>query len=246
MKRRDFLRGTAVVSAGILVERARGLAQSTHAADSRIEVLLGEEIGTISPNIYGHFAEHLGGVVYDGIWVGENSKVPNTGGIRTALVDALKRIKAPVIRWPGGCFADSYNWRDGVGPRAQRPKRTNFWANSGQIRNGTGPATYDPNEFGTNEFMRFCQLAGGAPYFAANVRSGTPREFYEWVEYCNSPAGSTTLAQLRGGEPFNVQYWGIGNESWGCGGDFTGEEYSTEFRKFTSWVPGFGVPLKYI
>ena len=102
MKRREFLYGVGAVGAGILAERAHGLAQSSRAADSRIEVLLGEEIGTISPTIYGHFAEHLGGVVYDGIWVGENSKVPNTGGIRTALVDALKRIKAPVIRWPGG------------------------------------------------------------------------------------------------------------------------------------------------
>src|SRR6185503_20092379 len=119
LKRRQFIRGAAAISAGLLVER---LAHSTHAADSRIEVLLGEEIGTISPTIYGHFAEHLGGVVYDGIWVGQNSRVPNTGGIRTALVDALKRIKAPVIRWPGGCFADSYDWRDGIGPRAQRPK----------------------------------------------------------------------------------------------------------------------------
>ena len=94
--------------------------------------------------------------------------------------------------------------------------------------------------------MRFCQEVGGEPYFAANVRSGTPREYYEWVEYCNSPAGSTTLAAERGTTPFNVQYWGIGNESWGCGGDFAPEEYSVEFRKFTSWVPGFGVPLKYI
>ena len=105
LKRRQFIRGAAAISAGILVERGGSLARSSKVADSRIEVLLGEEIGTISPTIYGHFAEHLGGVVYDGIWVGQNSRVPNTGGIRTALVDALKRIKAPVIRWPGGCFA---------------------------------------------------------------------------------------------------------------------------------------------
>src|SRR6185437_10947790 len=128
MKRREFLCGVGALGAGILVERS--FAQSSRAADSRIEVLLGEEIGTISPMIYGHFAEHLGGVVYDGIWVGENSKVANTGGIRNTLVDHLKRIKAPVIRWPGGCFADSYDWRDGVGPRARRPRRTNFWVDS--------------------------------------------------------------------------------------------------------------------
>ena len=130
VKRREFLSGAIAISAGLVALRKGGFAQSSRAADSRIEVLLGEEIGTINPDIYGHFAEHLGGVVYDGIWVGENSKVPNTGGIRTALVNALKRIKAPVIRWPGGCFADSYDWRDGTGPRDKRPRRTNFWADA--------------------------------------------------------------------------------------------------------------------
>src|ERR1043165_4354430 len=128
MKRREFLCGAGAVGAGILVER--GFAQSSRAADSRIEVLLGEEIGTISPTIYGHFAEHLGGVVYDGIWGGETSRGPNTGGLRNPLCQPVKRIKAPVIRWPGGCFADSYHWRDGVGPRPRRPRRTNFWADA--------------------------------------------------------------------------------------------------------------------
>ena len=186
------------------------------AADSRIEVLLGEEIGTISPNIYGHFAEHLGGVVYDGIWVGENSKVPNTGGIRTALVDALKRIKAPVIRWPGGCFADSYDWRDGIGPRARRPRRTNFWADAPEWPKNApdGPWKFETNHFGTNEFLRFCQLAGAEGYLAANVRGLGAQEFYEWIEYCNSPAGSTTGAERRASgetpsrDPFRVQLLG--------------------------------------
>jgi hypothetical protein len=118
VKRREFLRGAVAISAGLVAGRAGSFGQSSRAADSRVEILIGEEIGTINRDIYGHFAEHLGGVVYDGIWVGENSKVPNTGGIRRALVDAMKRIKAPVIRWPGGCFADSYDWRDAQDPVA--------------------------------------------------------------------------------------------------------------------------------
>lgn len=237
--RRQFLTATALAPLGMALLPAR----SSAAADSRIEVLLGEPIGRIAPEIHGHFAEHLGGVVYDGIWVGENSKVPNQGGIRTALIEKLKAIKAPVVRWPGGCFADSYDWRDGVGPREQRPTRTNFWIDP---KGPDGPQKWEPNSFGTNEFIRFCQLSGAQPYLAANLRALSPLDFDHWVEYCNSPAGSTTLAKLRGGEPFGVRYWGVGNESWGCGGDFTPEEYSTEFRRFTSWVPGYGVPLAFI
>ncbi len=255
LKRRKFIYGAAAIAAGVMVERAGGLTHSSHAADSRIEVLAGEEIGTISPNIYGHFAEHLGGVVYDGIWVGENSKVPNTGGLRTALVDALKRIKAPVIRWPGGCFADSYDWRDGVGPRARRPKRTNFWVDAPEWPKNApdGPWKYETNHFGTNEFLRFCQLTGAEGYLAANVRGLSAQEFYEWIEYCNSPAGSTTGAEQRAGgadmpsrDPFRVRYWGVGNESWGCGGNFTPEEYAAEYRRFTAAVPRYGVNLSFI
>lgn len=254
MKRREFLRGTAAIGAGILVERAGGLVHSARVADSRIEVLLGEEIGTINPTIYGHFAEHLGGVVYDGIWVGENSKVPNTGGIRTALVDALKRIKAPVIRWPGGCFADSYDWRDGIGPRAQRPRRTNFWADAPEWPKSVtdGPWKFETNHFGTNEFLRFCQLAGAEGYLAANVRGLGAQQFYEWIEYCNSPAGSTTGADRRASgetpsrDPFRVRFWGVGNETWGCGGNLTPEEYAAEYRRFTAAVPRYGVNLNFI
>jgi alpha-N-arabinofuranosidase len=242
------------MSAGLMLERARPLAHSAHAADSRIEVLLGEEIGTISPNIYGHFAEHLGGVVYDGIWLGENSKVPNTGGIRTALVEALKRIKAPVIRWPGGCFADSYDWRDGTGPRARRPKRTNFWADAPEWPKNVpdGPWKFETNHFGTNEFLRFCQLAGAEGYLAANVRGLGAQQFYEWIEYCNSPSGSTTAAEQRASgdlpsrDPFRVRFWGVGNESWGCGGNLTPEEYAAEYRRFTAAVPRYGVDLRFI
>lgn len=241
--RREFLSVAAAAAAGALLPR------SARAADSRIEVLVGEPIGTIAPEIYGHFVEHLGGVVYDGIWVGEGSKVENVGGIRKALVDHMKRLPASVARWPGGCFADSYDWRDGVGPRERRPRRTNFWAD-GMEKLPDGPEKYDPNAFGTNEFARFCRLSGMQPYFAANLRSLPARDFYQWVEYCNSPAGSTSLAELRaaGGEPepLRVRFWGIGNESWGCGGEFLPEEYATEYRRFTAWVPRYGLPLSFI
>jgi len=254
VKRREFLQGAVAISAGLIAGRAEGLAQSSRAADSRVEVLIGEEIGTINRDIYGHFAEHLGGVVYDGIWVGENSKVPNTGGIRTALVEAMKRIKAPVIRWPGGCFADSYDWRDGIGPRAGRPRRTNFWADAPEWPKNApdGPWKFETNHFGTNEFLRFCQLSGSEGYLAANVRGLGAQQFYEWIEYCNSPAGSTTAAERRasGGtpnrDPFRVRFWGVGNESWGCGGNFTPEEYAAEYRRFTAAVPRYGVDLKFI
>jgi len=245
MKRREFLSTTLAVAAAGLAPR------SARASNGLVEVLLDEPIGTIAPELHGHFTEHIGEVVYNGIWVGENSKIPNLGGIRKALVDHMRQLHAPVIRWPGGCFADSYNWRDGVGPRSARPVRTNFWDNRPPLCDApSGPQKYDPNTFGTAEFMRFCQLCGAKPYLAANVRSLTPRDFDEWVEYCNSPAGSTTLAQRRAGdgsrEPYNVTYWGIGNENWGCGGDFRAEEYAVEFRRFTSWVPNFGLNLHFI
>ena len=242
MERRTF------VASGLALLGAR----TSRAATARIDIRPDDKIGVIHPDIYGHFVEHLGGCVYDGIWVGENSKVPNYGGIRKALVDSLKALKPSVIRWPGGCFADSYNWRDGIGPRNQRPKRTNFWANTPYMRKAPdGPQKYDPNHFGTNEFARFCRLVGAEPYFAANLRSLPARDFYEWIEYCNSPAGTTTLAEMRaaGGdrEPLNVQYWGVGNESWGCGGNFKGDEYAIEYRRFVEWVPQFSDErLKYI
>jgi alpha-L-arabinofuranosidase len=248
--RREFIRG-GVAGAGCLLfsRMAPFAAASPAAADSRIEVLLGESLGTISPNIYGHFAENLGGVIYDGIWVGENSKVPNLNGIRKELIDEMRKIKVPVVRYPGGCFADSYNWRDGIGPVEKRPRRTNFWE---QVESGTSPAShkYDPNIFGTNEFVRFCKLIGSQPYLAANVRSLPAEAFYQWVEYCNSPAGSTTLADSRAAagysDPFGVRYWGVGNESWGCGGNFTAQEYAIEYRRYTAWVPRFGQELSFI
>ena len=248
--RREFLRNS-MIGAGALVfaRSAPNMFGADSPADSRIEILLNEPLGTISSDIYGHFVEHLGGVVYDGIWVGENSKVPNINGIRKELIDDMKKIKAPVVRYPGGCFADSYDWQDGIGPADKRPRRTNFWAG---VESASGPANhkYESNRFGTNEFVQFCKLIGAEPYLAANVRSLNAKDFYRWVEYCNSPAGSTTLADQRAAagfsEPFHVRYWGVGNESWGCGGNFTPQEYAVEFRRFVTWVPGFGENLSFI
>src|SRR6476659_4776137 len=185
IRRRDFLT-TALAGSGAMLAAGkpsafsfipRPASFSAQSLDSRGEILTGEQIGQISPNIYSHFVEHLGGVVYDGIWVGEDSKVPNVGGIRKELVEHMRRIKPGVIRWPGGCFADSYNWRDGIGPRAGRPRHTNFWrddrarGNTAYQQLDSGPQKYEPNWFGTNEFMRFCKLSGAQPYFAANLRS---------------------------------------------------------------------------
>ena len=226
--RRSFLR--ALAACGVAATGLRGQTAAAH-----IEILPEEPIGTIAPEIYGHFIEHLGGVIYDGVWVGPDSKIPNEGGIRKAVLDALKAIQAPVVRWPGGCFADSYDWRDGIGARKLR---TNFWGGS------------DSNAFGTQEFLRFCTLSGAKPYLAANLRSLPARDFNQWIEYCNSPAGSTEGAKERAAqghpEPYDVRYWGVGNESWGCGGNFTPEEYATEYRRFTAWVPRYEHPLHLI
>jgi len=256
MKRREFM-GAAIVGGGALLTqnaqpawgRWLSLVSTAQSADSRIEILTNEPVGTIAPEIYGHFVEHLGAVVYDGIWVGENSKIPNIGGIRKALVEAFAKVKPGVVRWPGGCFADSYDWRDGIGPRDKRPRRSNFWVDAPEWPKGVadGPWKYDTNAFGTDDFLRFCKLTNSQPYLAANLRSLSAKDFYQWVEYCNSPAGTTSLGDMRSDRsPANVRFWGIGNESWGCGGNFTPEEYAAEFRRFTAWAPRYGVNLAFV
>ncbi len=249
--RRTFLRNSAAGVGAVLLTRKSAFPFQTESggAEARIEVLLGESLGTIAPEIYGHFCEHIGGLVYGGVWVGPDSKVANIGGIRKELVEEMRKIHPPVVRYPGGCFADSYDWRDGVGPAAKRPRRTNFWFGADPA-NAPASHKYDTNQFGTDEFARFCKLLGAKPYLAANVRSLTPEAFDQWVEDCNSPAGSTTLAEARAAngsaEPYGVRYWGVGNESWGCGGNFTPEEYAVEFRRWTEWVPGYGQELSFI
>jgi len=203
---------------------------------TQLTINLLDPIGTINPNIYGHFAEHLGRCIYNGIWVGEDSPIPNTDGFRNDVIAALRRLKPPVIRWPGGCFADDYHWQDGIGPRADRPRRTNIhW---GEV--------IDTNAVGTHEFVRFCRLIGAEPYICGNVGSGTVRELRDWVEYCNF-AGDSSWAQQRAADgspaPLAVTYWGVGNENWGCGGHFSPEDYCAEFRRYASFVRGFGKSL---
>jgi alpha-N-arabinofuranosidase len=195
---------------------------------SKITVRFSQPIGTIAPEIYGHFAEHIGGVIYDGIWVGEQSNIPNVEGFRTDVLEKFKAINPAVIRWPGGCFAEAYNWRDGVGEN--RPTRLSWWTKD--------DGRYETNEFGTHEFFRFCELVGAKPYLAVNITSMTPMDARDWVDYCTSPAGSTTLAKERERnghkEPFNVPFWGIGNENWGGGGTMTAEQYALTYRYYAT------------
>jgi alpha-N-arabinofuranosidase len=241
--RRRFLRDTTLATAATaLASRTSLFAQAATQIDATIRVFPAEPIATIQPEIYGHFLEHLGGVIYDGVWVGEKSKIANVHGIRKAFLDTMQAIKAPVIRWPGGCFADSYDWRDGIGPRDKRPQRSAFWDQE------------DSNAYGVHEFMETCKLIGAEPYLAADVRSLPARDFYQFVEYCNAPStpmelgpeqapGINSLAVLRAKngspEPFHVRYWGIGNEVWGCGGNQTPEEYAGEWRRYTTWIPKY-------
>ncbi len=199
--------------------------------------------GIITPNIYGHFAEHIGGVFYDGLWVGENSKTDNIHGFRKSLVESFKKIAPPILRWPGGCFAETYDWRDGIGPRAQRPRRVNWWYYEDR--------RIETNHVGTHEFMDFCEMVGAQPYVAANMTSLTPLQIRNWIEYCNFPAGLTTLSDERAANgavnPFNVQYWGIGNENWGGGGQMTPEQCAREFIRYTTICRSLGTEnLKFI
>ncbi len=182
--------------------------------------------GTIAPEIYGHFSEHIGGVIYDGIWVGKDSKIPNIRGFRKDLIEKFKAINPPVLRWPGGCYAEVYDWRDGIGEN--RPTRINWW----DYKDGKK----EPNEVGTHEFMDFCELVGAKAYFAANLTAMTPMHIRNWMDYCLSPRGSTTLAIEREknghAEPFDIPYWGVGNENWGGGGNMRPQFYADECRKY--------------
>ncbi|MBK5296733.1 MAG: alpha-N-arabinofuranosidase [Vicinamibacteria bacterium] len=236
--RRQFLESAAAAG----VAAFAGL-RPLQAADADIDINPSQPGPLINPHIYGHFIEHLGGVIYDGIWVGRDSKIPNIDGIRTQFVDDMKRIGAPNLRWPGGCFADGYHWRDGIGASGKRPRTYNYW----ETRMPQGLHAVESNQFGIHEFMRLCRLVGAEAYLAANVGSGTPQEFHDWVSYSNAPAGTLSLADERATngdkEPFNVKYWGVGNESWGCGGNMSGGEYATEYRKYIAQFPVYQRPF---
>jgi alpha-N-arabinofuranosidase len=187
----------------------------------------------INRHVYGHFAEHLGRCVYGGFYVGEDSGIPNEGGIRLDVVDALRALGIPNLRWPGGCFADEYHWRDGIGPKDGRPAMVNtHWG-----------GVEENNHFGTHEFMALCELLGAEPYISGNVGSGTVREMSEWVEYLTR-AGDSPMARLRGAngrdEPWKVRFWGLGNEAWGCGGNMTAEHYAQEARRFGTYCRDYG------
>lgn len=189
--------------------------------------------GTINRNIYGHFAEHLGRCVYEGIWVGQDSPIPNTDGIRNDVIEALRKLRIPVLRWPGGCFADEYHWMDGIGPKEKRPRMVNtHWG--GIVEN---------NHFGTHEFMRLCELIGAEPYINGNVGSGTVYEMQQWVEYMTFD-GESPMSDLRRkngrSEPWKVKYFGVGNESWGCGGNMRPEYYADEYRRYATYVRNYG------
>ena len=183
----------------------------------------------ISRHIYGHFAEHLGRCIYGGLWVGEDSPIPNIRGLRRDVIEALRAIAIPNLRWPGGCFADTYHWRDGIGPRDQRPRMVNsHWGD-----------VVEDNSFGTHEFMDLCELLGAAPYISGNLGSGTVREMGEWIEYLTR-ADDSPIAALRRtngrDEPWRVPFWGIGNETWGCGGNLNAETYAQLARQFATFV----------
>ena len=188
--------------------------------------------GHINRNIYGHFAEHLGRCIYNGIYVGEASSIPNLNGMRTDVVAALKKMGIPVLRWPGGCFADTYHWRDGIGPKESRKKIVNTnW----------GGVTED-NSFGTHEFLELCRQLECEPYISGNVGSGTVQEFSDWVEYCNMGGQSPMAEERRSNgqeEPWNVKYWGIGNEAWGCGGNMRPEFYADLCRQYSTYLRNY-------
>ena len=228
------MRGSALVGSALLAGGTKAFA-----ADAEVEIDAAAGAAEISPHVYGQFIEHLGGVIYDGIWVGRESKIANVDGIRKRFVEDLRRIGAPDLRWPGGCFADGYHWRDGIGDPAKRPRTYNYWQAS-------MPPGYDhteTNQFGLHEFMQLCRLTGAEPYLAANMGSGSPQEFHDLVQYCNAPVGTVTLASERAANgdkaPFGVKWWGVGNESWGCGGDMTPQEYATLYRRWVTQFPAY-------
>lgn len=191
-----------------------------------------KKLGRIEPEIYGHFSEHLGRCIYEGIYVGADSPIPNTNGMRNDVVEALKELKIPVLRWPGGCFADEYHWKDGIGPKEGRKKMINtHWG-----------GVVEDNSFGTHEYMELCRQLGCKTYVNGNLGSGTVREMSEWVEYMTFN-GVSPMADMRKKngheEPWTVDYFGVGNENWGCGGNMTPQHYANEYRRYQTYVRNY-------
>ncbi|SHI82185.1 alpha-N-arabinofuranosidase [Tangfeifania diversioriginum] len=204
-------------------------------ATAQNKIVVNTDLGKekISRHIYGHFSEHLGRCIYGGYWVGEDSDIPNTNGIRNDVVDALREMGIPNLRWPGGCFADEYHWMDGIGPRDERPTMINtHW----------GGVT-ENNHFGTHEFLELCNQLDTEPVICGNLGSGTVQEMSQWVEYLNSGNISpmTDLRKSNGREePWGVKYWGVGNENWGCGGNMTAEYYANEMKRYSTYTKNYG------
>jgi alpha-N-arabinofuranosidase len=227
---KQFLIGAAIIT-GLAVGRSEA-AETMPAAAGKLVIHADQGKNTINRNIYGQFSEHLGHCIYGGIWVEEDSPIPNTRGIRNDVVAALKKIKVPVLRWPGGCFADEYHWKDGIGPRDKRPAMINtHWG-----------CVVENNHFGTHEFMDLCEQIGCEPYICGNVGSGSVQEMMEWVEYITSDADSP-MANLRRkngrDKPWHLRYFGVGNESWGCGGEMRPEFYSDNYRRYSTFVKDY-------
>lgn len=198
----------------------------------KLHIKTASRLAHINKEIYGHFSEHLGRCIYNGIYVGEDSEIPNTNGMRNDVVSALKEMAIPVLRWPGGCFADEYHWMNGIGPKDKRVK---------MINTNWGGVTED-NSFGTHEFMELCDQIGCEPYLSGNVGSGTVRELSEWIEYITSDNVSpmTDLRKQNGREkPWHLKYLGIGNESWGCGGLMTPEYYACQYRQYQQFCKNY-------
>ncbi len=218
------------MSARILLALAAAAlpALAQHASSASLTIHADRPGPQVNRQLFGQFAEHLGAGIYGGIWVGEDSKIPNTRGYRNDVLQALRDLKVPVVRWPGGCFADEYNWREGVGPRSKRPVKINtHW----------GGVT-EPNTFGTHEFMEFAELIGAEAYISGNVGSASPRELAEWVEYVTSPAGSLASERAANGHqaPWKLPYIGLGNELWGCGGNMRAEYAADVTRRYSTFV----------
>jgi alpha-L-arabinofuranosidase len=210
----------------VIASALSALAQQPLSADLTIHA---DQPGPkVNRQLFGQFAEHLGAGIYGGIWVGEDSAISNTRGYRKDVVQALRELNVPVVRWPGGCFADEYNWREGVGPRSKRPVKINtHW----------GRVT-EPNSFGTHEFLDFAELIGAEAYISGNVGSAAPRELAEWVEYVTSPAGSLASERAANGRsnPWKLPYIGLGNELWGCGGNMRAEYAADVTRRYSTFI----------